>query len=112
MPSNQPSWPQTITHEQQAQTFATNQTNNQNHFTNTSQQTNVQSPEQWADTLATAVAQKQKPKPIDLDAFLDNARPPLLTENNMERFARKTTDRITEADTRFFADQLEQLPIT
>ena len=68
----------------------------------------MQSPEQWANTLATAVAQKQKPKPIDLDAFLDNARPPLLTENDMERFACKTTDRITEADTRFFADQLEQ----
>ena len=87
--------------------FATDQTHNQNHFTNASQQTNVHSSEHWADTVATAVAQKQKPKPIDLDAFLDNARPLLLTENDIERFARKTTDRITEADTRFFADQLE-----
>ena len=84
MPSNRPSWPQTITHQQQAQMFATDQTHNQDHFTNASQQTNVQSSEHWADTVATAVAQKQKPKPIDLDAFLDNTRPPLLTENDME----------------------------
>ena len=107
-PSNRPSWPQTITHQQQTQMLDTNQTSNQNHLTNASQQNNVHSSEHWADTVATAVAQKQKPKPIDLDAFLDNTQPPLLTENDMERFARKTTDRITEADTRFFADQLEQ----
>ena len=67
-----------------------------------------QTPAQWADTLATAVAQKNKPKPLVLEDFLDNVKPPTLTENDMERFARKPADRISEADTRAFADQLEQ----
>ena len=40
----------------------------------------LHSSEHWADTVATAVAQKQKPKLIDLDAFLDNTQPPSLTE--------------------------------
>ena len=67
-----------------------------------------QTPAQWADTLATAVTQKHKPKPLNLEEFLDNVKPPMLTEADMERFARKPADRITEADTRAFADQLEQ----
>ena len=68
-PSNRPSWPQTITHQQQAQIFATNQTNNQNHFTNASQQTNIHSSEHWADTASNSSRTKAKAQANRLKRF-------------------------------------------
>ena len=63
---------------------------------------------QLADSIAAAVTKRQKPKPLDLEEFLDDARPPMLTEDNIERFARKQPECLTEQQTRAFADQLEQ----
>ena len=65
------------------------------------------SPTHWADSIAAAVTKRQKPKPLDLEEFLNDSRPPMLTEDNMERFARKQLERFTEQQTRAFADQLE-----
>jgi len=65
-------------------------------------------PEQWADKVANAVTQRQSPKPLDIERFLNNPKPPMLTEQDMEQFARKTQERLTETEIRAFADQLEQ----
>ena len=65
-------------------------------------------PTHWADSIAAAVTKRQKPKPLDLEEFLNDSRPPMLTEDDMERFARKQPERLTEQQTRAFADQLEQ----
>ena len=73
--------------------------------TNKNTQTN---PEQWADKVANAVTQRQLPKPLDIERFLNNPKPPTLTEQDMEQFARKPQERLTETEVRAFADQLEQ----
>ena len=65
-------------------------------------------PTHWADSIAAAVTKRQKPKPLDLEEFLNDSRPTMLTEDDMERFARKQPERLTEQQTRAFADQLEQ----
>ena len=65
------------------------------------------SPMHWADSIAAAVTKCQKLKPLDLEEFLNDSRPPMLTKDDMERFARKQPERLTEQQTRAFADQLE-----
>ena len=64
--------------------------------------------QQWADSLAAAMERRQKPKALDLQQFLADPRPPMLTEDDMQRFARKPSERLTEQQTHAFADQLEQ----
>ena len=60
------------------------------------------------DQLLDALREGRQPRPLNLDTFLNNPRPPKLTEDDMERFARKPLQELTEAETRAFADQLEQ----
>ena len=64
-------------------------------------------PIHWADSIAAAVTKRQKPKPLDLEEFLNDSRPPMLTKDNIEHFARKQPERLTEQQTHAFADQLE-----
>ena len=71
----------------------------------TREQPNISpSPTHWADSIAAAVTKRQKPKPLDLEEFLNDSRPPMLTEDNIEHFARKQPERLTEQQTRTFAD--------
>ena len=53
-------------------------------------------PTHWADSIVAAVTKRQKPKPLVLEEFLNDSRPPMLTEDDMERFARKQPGRLTE----------------
>ena len=63
----------------------------------TREQPNISAPPtHWADSIAAAVTKRQKPKPLDLEEFLKDSRPPMLTEDNMERFARKQPERLTK----------------
>ena len=64
--------------------------------------------QQWVDSFAAAMERRQKPKALDLHQFLADSRPPMLTEDDMQRFARKSSERLTEQQTHAFADQLEQ----
>ena len=45
--------------------------------------------QQWIDSFAAAMERRQKPKALDLQQFLADPRPPMLTEDDMQRFARK-----------------------
>ena len=45
---------------------------------------------------------------VDLTAFLTGTRNPLLTEDDLERFARKQPEKLTDYEIRAFADQLER----
>ena len=45
---------------------------------------------------------------VDLTAFLTGTRNPLLTEDDLERFARKQPEKLTDYQIRAFADQLER----
>ena len=61
-----------------------------------------------AQRLADALRDSREPRPLNLESFLNNPKPPKLTEEDMERFARKSMDDLTQAETYAFADQLEQ----
>ena len=54
------------------------------------------SPTHWADSIAVALTKRQKPKPLDLEEFLNDSRPPMPTGDDMERFARKQPECLTE----------------
>ena len=61
-----------------------------------------------AERIADALRESREPRPLNLETFLNNPKPPKLTEDDMERFARKSMDDLTQAETYAFADQLEQ----
>ena len=61
-----------------------------------------------AQRLADALHDSREPRPLNLELFPNNPKPPKLTEEDMERFARKSMDGLTQAETYAFADQLEQ----
>ena len=58
-------------------------------------------------TNTTIVPYKAK-RGINLDQFITGRDNPILTEDDMERFARKTIDELSDAQIRAFADQLER----
>ena len=58
-------------------------------------------------TLQTSSRQRNQ-QSVNLTAFLIGTRNPLLTEDNLERFARKQPDKLTDYQIRAFAEQLER----
>ena len=88
------------------ETWHDTQDNTQNHRQEQSYEPPpVQTNNQTANT--TIVPYKAK-RGIDLDQFITGRDNPILTEDDMERFARKTLDELSDAQIRAFADQLEQ----
>ena len=92
-------WADTVEHTQPSRTTTNLPPINNNNSTPS---------QQWIDSFAAAMERRQKPKAIDLQQFLADSRPPMLTEDDMQRFARKSPERLTEQQTHAFADQLEQ----
>ena len=60
------------------------------------------------DQLLDALRDNRYTQPLDFDNFLNNPRPPKLTKDDIEHFARKPLQDLIEAETHAFADQLEQ----
>ena len=54
------------------------------------------------------VARPSRSRTVDLREFLRGTRYPILTEDDLERFGRKTLDRLTDQQITSFAEQLER----
>ena len=63
---------------------------------------------QLAERLADALRESRESPPLNMDTFLYHPKPTKLTEADMDRFARKPLEEMTQAETYAFADQLEQ----
>ena len=70
--------------------------------------TTIHPPQNDEPTPFSELRRSSRPRTLDLDDFLSGTRRPTLTEEDMERFARKTLDKLTDQQITAFAEQLER----
>ena len=67
----------------------------------------IQPPAYETNPSSRELGRPMRQQPIDLREFLTGTRHPMLTEEDMDRFARKSPDKLTDQQINAFAEQLE-----